>query len=183
VAGSRGSIIPVVKSRLAAGLNIPLTHGDMTRFMISLKDSIDLLLMSLTLAQGGEVFIMKMKAVVIRDLLESLINELGPLYRRKPDEVEITTVGARPGEKLFEELISEGEVNRCYELDNLFVISPPFVDIGDTEKYAYLTSGGRRVSRVYHSSEEPPLSKEEIGAFLRQAQVLTLEPQPSLRQP
>jgi FlaA1/EpsC-like NDP-sugar epimerase len=174
VAGSRGSVIPLVRARLAAGLDIQLTHVDMTRFLISLDDSVDLLLASLALAKGGEVFIMKMKAIVIADLLKALIAELAPRYGRRPEDVRIVTIGGRPGEKVFEELISEGEVDRCYELDNLFVISPPFVDIERSEEYSYLKRGGCKVRRVYHSSEEPPLAPDDIAAFLRKANLLTL---------
>ena len=124
VLNSRGSILPLLKEQLKNGKDITLTHPGMTRFIMSIGDAVKLVLKSCTLAKGGEIFILKMPSVRIKDLIEVVIEELAPKYGYDPKDVNIKIIGKRPGEKLYEELIIKEEIYNLEELEDLYVVHP-----------------------------------------------------------
>ncbi len=124
VLGSRGSIIPLIEKQIKSGNFVTLTDEKMERFIMSISDAAKLVLKSMILAQGGELFVLKMPIVNIQDLLEVLIDILAPKYGKDPKSIEIKKIGTRPGEKLFEELISPNELEYCYETDDMYAIFP-----------------------------------------------------------
>ena len=108
---SRGSIIPLFKMRAEKNLNLTVTHVDMTRFIMTLDQSIDLIEEAIQSGESGEIWLPKLKSMRILDLAN--------IFASKYDlNVEIT--GIRPGEKLHEELISEAESIRVIEGDKIF---------------------------------------------------------------
>jgi len=125
VLGSRGSIIPLIEKQIKNGNSVTLTDEKMKRFYMSLSDAARLVLKSMTLAQGGEIFVLKMTIIYIKDLLEVLIEKYAPKYGKNPNDINIEKIGSRPGEKLDEELISPIELDFCYESDEMFIILPP----------------------------------------------------------
>ncbi|HKJ87815.1 MAG TPA: SDR family NAD(P)-dependent oxidoreductase, partial [Gammaproteobacteria bacterium] len=100
VLGSRGSVIPIFHNQIAAGGPVTLTDPDMTRFVMSIEESVRLVIDSAALAQGGEVFITKMPVVRIADLARVMIDELASGYGHDPESLSITEIGTKPGEKL-----------------------------------------------------------------------------------
>jgi len=124
VLGSRGSIIPLIEEQLRTGNFVTLTDEKMERFIMSISDAAKLVLKSMILAQGGELFVLKMPIVYIKDLLEVLIEILAPKYGKDPKSIEIKKIGSRLGEKLYEELISPIELEYCFESDDMYVIFP-----------------------------------------------------------
>jgi FlaA1/EpsC-like NDP-sugar epimerase len=124
VLNSRGSILPLLKEQLKNGKDITLTHPDMTRFIMSIGDAVKLVLKSCTLAKGGEIFILKMPSVRIKDLIEVIIEEFALKYRCDPEDITIKIIGKRVGEKLYEELIIEEEIYNLEELEDMFIVYP-----------------------------------------------------------
>lgn len=124
VLGSRGSIIPLIKNQIKSGNIITLTDEKMQRFVMSISNAVNLVLKSMFLAQGGEIFVLKMPIINIKDLLEVLVEMLAPKYVKDPSSIKIETIGSRLGEKISEILISPIEYEYCYEIDDLFVIFP-----------------------------------------------------------
>ena len=112
VEGSRGSVIPFFKSLKNEKL-IPITSEKMTRFSLSLKKSVELADWCLSNSFGGEIVVPKIYSYRILDLAKSI----------NPN-AKIKIVGIRPGEKIYEELISNHDSNQTYELKNLYVILP-----------------------------------------------------------
>ena len=112
VEGSRGSVIPFFKS-LKNEKSIPITSEKMTRFSLSLKKSVELADWCLNNSFGGEIIVPKIYSYRILDLAKSI----------NPN-AKIKIVGIRPGEKIYEELISNHDSNQTYELKNLYVILP-----------------------------------------------------------
>ncbi|MCI5145418.1 MAG: NAD-dependent epimerase/dehydratase family protein, partial [Candidatus Electrothrix sp. AR3] len=107
VLGSSGSVIPLFKRQIERGGPITVTHPEVTRYFMSIEEAAQLILQAGAMADGGEIFILKMgKPIKIADMARDLVKLAG----RIPDtDIEIKYTGLREGEKLYEELITEGE--------------------------------------------------------------------------
>lgn len=172
VAGSQGSVIPLFCRQIAKGGPVTLTDNGMTRFIMTLAEAVSMVMESMLLACGGEVFVTKMPVLRIRDLAEELVEMVAPLYGRSPDAIEIREVGARPGEKLYEELITEEEIRRTVELDRVFAITPAFRNIYDRVTYSYPGMAPRPATKVYNSALEPAIGHGTLREFLLKEGVL-----------
>ena len=173
VIGSRGSVIPIFYKQIAEGKNITLTDKAMTRFFMTIKEAASLVMEASMHAKGGEVFVTKMPVMRILDLATALNEIVAPLYGRPKDEIKIEYIGTKPGEKLFEELMTEEEKNRAVELQNMFAIRPainPIYDSIDFNDYETLLS--QAVDKPYISHNEPCMSIQEIKKFLIEERVL-----------
>ncbi|RLQ97141.1 UDP-N-acetylglucosamine 4,6-dehydratase family protein [Falsibacillus albus] len=160
VMGSRGSVIPLFKAQIQKGLPITLTHQNMTRFMMTIKDAATLVLQAAEKGIGGETFVLKMPIINIHDLAEILLEEHLSNHRKHihPGIVEI---GIRPGEKLHEELMTLEESERAYESSSMYMILP----IGPMRK-EIPPDFKKAKRRAYVSSKSAAMSKEDIRSLL-----------------
>ena len=114
VVGSRGSVVPYFKQLLSQGeKELPITHPEMTRFWITLKEGVDFVLKTLERMQGGEIFVPKIPSMRVVDLAESL----APGTAKK-------IIGIRPGEKLHETMCPADDSHLTIEFDDHYVIGP-----------------------------------------------------------
>ena len=172
VLGSSGSVIPIFHNQIAKGGPVTLTDKDMTRFVMSVEQSVQLVLDSAQLAKGGEVFVTKMPVIRIEDLAVAMIELLASRYYKNIDDITIEQIGTKPGEKLYEELMSDEELRRTLELDNYFSVLPAFRGIYNDIDYAYSNVVSSSVSDPYTSELQDALSVDEIKDFLQKYKLL-----------
>jgi FlaA1/EpsC-like NDP-sugar epimerase len=124
VLGSRGSVLDLFKNQIKKQDYITITHPDMTRFISTIDDAVEMLINGGELAKGGEIFIKKMPSVGIVDLAEVLISYLAPKSFKDPDSIKIKVIEKQQSEKLFEELITLHEAERALEFEDYYCILP-----------------------------------------------------------
>jgi FlaA1/EpsC-like NDP-sugar epimerase len=175
VLGSRGSVIPIFRDQIRRGGPVTLTDPEMTRFIMSIEEAVQLVIDSGILCRGGEVFVTKMPAIRIQDLAEVMVEELAPAYGHRAEAIEIQMIGHQPGEKLYEELLNMEETRRSWELERYFVVLPAFREIYRDIAFEYPGTTSKQVSKAYHSGMQTPLSKTRLAAFLKKTKLLELE--------
>jgi UDP-N-acetylglucosamine 4,6-dehydratase len=155
VMGSRGSVIPLFRKQKEHG-ELTITDERMTRFWITLSQAVELVLTSLPIMQGGEMFVPKIPSMKITDLAKTIA-----------PEASCRIVGIRPGEKLHECLITKEEGRLAYEMQDRYVVLSPSLEEmqHDVKKY----KGAKRLAEgfEYHShTNEHILSFKEMNALL-----------------
>ncbi len=166
VLGSRGSVVPIFRKQISKGENITLTHRDMTRFIMGVSDAVRLVLDSTCLARGGEIYVTKMPIIRIRELAEVMIEQLAPLNDRSKESIRIVETGIKPGEKIYEELMTEHEAPRSIELEKYFVILPPQDRNSQDLSGNYPNIISHSGHQEYTSAAGPYLDKEALKDFL-----------------
>jgi FlaA1/EpsC-like NDP-sugar epimerase len=144
----------------------------MTRFVMTLPDAVRLVMDSVFLARGGEVFVTKMPVARIIDLAQVMIDELAPRYGRDRNSIKVQVIGSKPGEKLYEELMNEEETRRTVELDRYFSLIPAFKTEYRSIHYDYPGILREKVDRAYNSAVEQPMTPDQLRAYLRNGGVL-----------
>lgn len=175
VLGSRGSVVPIFVRQIQQGGPVTLTDPDMTRFVMTTAEAVRLVIDSALLAQGGEVLITKMPVVRIADLADVMIEELAPRFGYDSGDIEVTTIGTKPGEKLYEELMSGEETRRAVELEHYFSVIPAFRGLYKDIDYDYPGVISTTVDRPYISATEPSMDREQLARYLREHEILERE--------
>lgn len=166
VLGSSGSVIPIFHNQIAKGGPVTVTDRRMTRFVMSITEAVRLVIDSACKARGGEVFVTKMPVLRIPDLAQAMIELLASDYGHDPTAIELVEIGVKPGEKLYEELMSDEEVRRTCELEHYFSVLPAFRGIYHDIAYDYEDLVSTSLASAYVSDDEEPLSLVEIKALL-----------------
>lgn len=153
VMGSSGSVIPLFKKQIKENNLVTITDRDMTRFMMTLSQAVELIIKSTEQANGGEIFVFKMPTINICNLAKCLF----------PNDQFITTktIGIIPGEKLYEELMTDDESQNALEQKDMYILLPQNTTI---DKYSY--NAFPLTSSNYISKNNKPLSKNDIKKIL-----------------
>lgn len=164
VMASRGSVIPLFLSQLEKGLPLTLTDPNMTRFLMSLEESVDLVLYAFEHARPGDIFIQKAPASTVGDLAQAL-KEL------TKGQSELKVIGTRHGEKLYESLVSREEMARSEDLGGYYRIP---ADSRDLNYNKYFVEGETEISEIddYTSHNTRRLNVEEVKEVLMQLDIV-----------
>ena len=157
VLASRGSVIPLFLSQIKAGGPVTLTTPEMTRFLLSLDDAVDVVFAAVRGANRGETYIPRVPSALMRDLASVMIGDL---------KLPVKITGIRPGEKVHEILISDEESQRTVERGKYFAIKPmlPEIVVNPKEK---------AVLKAEFSSADNLMNPDELKALLKRKDLMT----------
>jgi len=158
VLGTRGSVTELFYEQVHNKEPLTITNKEMTRFTMTKKEATNLILSTVELAKGGEIFVLKMGSMKIVDLAETVIE----LYSKNPKEHEIIETGIREGEKLHEDLITKEELGKVKEFNGMYVIPPP-----NSKEYDSLPD----LRSAYTSNQKTSMSKQQIKEILLENKV------------
>jgi len=158
VMASRGSVIPLFVSQLKEGKPLTLTDPNMTRFLMSLEDSVDLVLYAYEHGQQGDIFVQKAPASTVADLAQALTEIFA-----KGNEIRI--IGTRHGEKLYESLISREEMAHAHDMGGYYRIP---ADNRDLNYAKYFSEGEEKISHLddYTSHNTNRLNVQHLKELL-----------------
>lgn len=168
VANSNGSVIPKFHKQLRENQPLTVTDDKMTRFWITLDEAVQLVVKSLDMMYGGEIFVPDMPAFKVIDLAKTMVANYLPMQAINKSSIEI--IGIRPGEKLHEEIITEIELTRtAYDPNNkLYIINPAWYEIKNSNYDAVLKSKAVTSDADFVKHFSPQEIKDkltEIGAL------------------
>ncbi len=159
VMASRGSVIPLFVDQIRAGQPITITDANMTRFMMSLDDAVDLVLHAFTHGASGDIFIHKAPACTIETLVQALLKIMNV-----PDH-EVNIIGTRHGEKLYETLLSREEMAAAEDQAKYFRVPPDLRDLNYTK---FAEQGESRITTFedYNSHNTERLDRDKMIELL-----------------
>lgn len=165
VMASRGSVIPLFVDQIRAGKPITITDPNMTRFMMTLDDAVDLVLYAFEHGNPGDIFVQKAPAATIQTLAYAVTELLNA-----PDH-EVREIGTRHGEKLFEVLLSREEKAAAEDLGDYFRVPP---DLRDLNYGKFVEEGERKISEAedYNSHNTTRLDKAGMQELLMKLQFI-----------
>jgi len=172
VLGSNGSVVPIFANQIKNGGPVTLTDKDMTRFIMTLNEAVHLVLESVFLANGGEVFVTKMPVVRIEDLALAMIDLLATKYGHENKNIPIEITGLRPAEKMYEELFNDEETRRTYEMDNYYVIAPALKTVENTITTKLNGISLTLSNTPYNSALISPMTINEIKEYLTSRKIV-----------
>ncbi|MFD1446462.1 SDR family NAD(P)-dependent oxidoreductase [Oceanobacillus profundus] len=166
VMGSSGSVIPLFKEQVMKNKKITLTDKNMTRFMMSLNQATQLTIKSMKEAKGGEVFVLKMPVIKLGDLVDIIVEEMCEKYKINNEEIDIEIIGLRPGEKMYEELMTYDESREAWELPDMYVIP-------GKSNMEYIHSNAKKLNPGNYSSlSQEPLGINKVRALLEDEKLI-----------
>ena len=163
VMGSRGSVIPLFKKQILDSKNLTVTDGSMTRFLMSLDESVSLVDYAFNNAKNGDIFVQKSPASTIGDLAEAMIQ-----YYKSSSKIDI--IGVRHGEKFHEVLVNKEEMSKAEDCGDYYRVPSDSRDLN----YKTLELGSQEISSFteYNSNNTTRLNKIEIINLLKKSNLL-----------
>lgn len=163
VMASRGSVIPLFLHQISEGKPITITNPEMTRFMMTLDDAVDLVLYAFEHGEQGDLFVQKAPAATIETLAQAVIS-------LKDAKTGISYIGTRHGEKLYETLVTQEEMLHSIDLGNFFCIK---ADNRDLNYDKYFTSGNQKLNFTdsYTSHNTGRLDVEGMKELLKKLEL------------
>jgi UDP-N-acetylglucosamine 4,6-dehydratase/5-epimerase len=159
VVDSTGSVIPIFKEKIKNGEELTLTDTGMTRFFITDQQAVDLIFKAIKYADGGEVFIPKIPAFKMTEVIDYLRERYNP-------STKVRIMGIRPGEKLHELMINEAEAPRTVEFEDTYIIKSQIQKYRPAVKYYGYLNKSKPVTFKEYSSENSLVHGEKLRKIL-----------------
>ena len=158
VMASRGSVIPLWVEQIMSGKPITITDPNMTRFMMTLDDAVDLVIYAFTHGHNGDLFVQKAPAATL-DVLAEALKQIYAQVKPEYGDTEVRVIGTRHGEKLYETLVTREEMAKAIDMGNYYRIP---CDNRDLNYDKFFTDGDEEVSKIedYHSHNTGRLDVE-----------------------
>lgn len=167
VMASRGSVIPLFIDQIKAGKPITVTDPNMTRFMMTLEDAVDLVLFAWEHGENGDLFVQKAPAATIETLAKAVVElaKEGTKLREQAQKTEIKVIGTRHGEKLYETLVTREEMAKAIDMGNYYRVPS---DARDLNYDKYFVEGKEVAPTIddYHSHNTARLDVEGMKKLL-----------------
>jgi len=160
VANSRGSIIPILIDNLLNGKPISITNPNATRFIMEIPDAVKLVMDATRNAKGGDLFILKMKAFKLGDLLNVLLDKIAPLLDVPENQIKVNIVGLVQGEKMHESLLNSIESESLFDINNMYVI------LKNKESISKYKNSKKLDAFEYTSNDVELITKSEIEKMM-----------------
>jgi UDP-glucose 4-epimerase len=159
VMASRGSVIPLFYDQIRKNESITVTDSEMSRFMMTLDNAVELVLYAFEHGNSGDIFVQKSPASTIGELANAMVK----IYNSK---VDIKIIGTRHAEKLYETLLAREEVQIAEDLGNYFRVA---ADNRDLNYNKYFTEGSGSIAQIedYHSHNTKRLNENELIELLK----------------
>lgn len=158
VMASRGSVIPLFVQQIKENKTLTITNPEMTRYMMSLENAVELVLFAFENGNNGDLFVQKAPAATIKDLAEVLLEIFNA-------DNEVKVIGTRHGEKLYESLLTDEECLTAEDLGDYFRVRPDDRDL-NYDKYFAEGINAKKDFKQYHSHNSYRLTKEELKELL-----------------
>ena len=165
VLGSRGSALELFFRQVATGGPVTVTDPAMTRFVMRTDRAVELAIRAAEIARGGEVFVFKMPAARLQDLVAAAIDVVASANGRDPGAVATLAIEPRPGEKPYEELMTEDESTRARDIGEMFAVLPS-IQAPDHVVAAYADATPAPVG-AYRSDAVEPMTAAEVRDLVR----------------
>ena len=163
VMASRGSVIPLFLNQIREGKPITITNPEMTRFMMTLDDAVDLVLYAFENGEQGDLFVQKAPAATIETLAKAVLSLTGA-------KTGVTYIGTRHGEKLFETLVTQEEMLKSVDMGNFFCVK---ADNRDLNYDQYFTQGNQKLNlgESYTSHNTERLDEDGMKKLLKKLEL------------
>jgi len=162
VAGSRGSVIPVLLGEMASHRRLTITDGNVTRFLMRPDEAVDLVLGASEVAHGGNIYVAGMKSFKLSELVKVFVNDIAPELGLKPSSIDVKEEGLLKGEKLHEEILTEEEVPKLYSIKEVYTLT--------SDAKWVRAEGAKKVESFAKSSATAPrLTHNELKGIVSQA--------------
>jgi UDP-N-acetylglucosamine 4,6-dehydratase/5-epimerase len=167
VLGSRGSALELFARQVEAGGPVTVTDPTMTRFVMTTDRAVELALQAAGRARGGEVFVFKMPVATLADLVAATIEVVAERSGLDPSTIETTPIAPRPGEKAYEELMTEEESTRARDIGEMYAVLPAIEAHPDVlDAYA---DAPRSPIGAYRSDTPEPMAAWDVRAVVAEA--------------
>jgi UDP-N-acetylglucosamine 4,6-dehydratase len=171
VMGSRGSVIPLFYKQILEERMVTVTDLRMTRYMMTATQAITLMLKANEMSMGGEIFVLKMPTILLADLVDVLVEEVCQKHNIT-DEIVRKEIGLRPGEKRYEELMTEDEKLHAWETSDMYILPSPFKEQIPENPYP----GAQRMkSGAVNSHQEQPIDRDTLRRWILEEKLISRE--------
>jgi UDP-N-acetylglucosamine 4,6-dehydratase len=164
VLGSRGSAVELFARQVADGGPVTVTDPAMTRFVMTIDRAVNLAIRAAEIARGGEVFVFKMPAARLSDLVAATVDVVAPLHGREPSSIATVPIEPRAGEKGYEELMTADESTRARDIGEMYAVLPSIEPLPEVVE-AYRDAPPAPVG-AYRSDAVEPVGYDEVRALV-----------------